>query len=364
MILMLICCIPALVLNSGILSVMQIQENISLKPYNTFGIDAKARYFATFSNIEELTEVTTSGLPTGQAGSGLTTLILGGGSNILLTKNFDGLVFKNEIKGIQMLHEDTENYYVKVGAGENWHQFVTHCINNDWAGVENLSLIPGNVGASPMQNIGAYGVELKDVFWDLEAFHLQEQKIKTFTLSDCEFGYRDSVFKRHYRDQFIILNVTFRLYKHPFFRTDYGAIQQELEKMGVKELNIHDISQAVINIRLSKLPDPAIIGNAGSFFKNPSINKEQFQSLKSRFPGIVGYENVDGSVKLAAGWMIEHCGWKGFRNGDAGVHSKQSLVLVNYGNASGKDIYDLSVKIRDSVKEVFDMDLEREVNIV
>ncbi|MBK5270251.1 MAG: UDP-N-acetylmuramate dehydrogenase, partial [Bacteroidia bacterium] len=245
------------------------------------------------------------------------------------------------------------------------------CLEKNWSGVENLSLIPGNVGASPMQNIGAYGVELKNVFWSLEAFHLQEQKIKTFTLSECEFGYRDSVFKRYYKDQFVILNVTFRLHKHPIFHTNYGAIQQELEKMGVKELNIRDISQAVINIRLSKLPDPAIIGNAGSFFKNPSIDKPGFVNLKTRFPDIIGYENVDGSVKLAAGWMIEQCGpdkigtsWKGYRKGDAGVHSKQSLVLVNYGNASGQNIYDLSEEIQKSVKEKFGVDLEREVNIV
>ena len=342
---------------------MQIQENISLKRLNTFGIDVKAKLFANFKDADELTELTAHN-------SQLTTFILGGGSNILFTKYFNGLVLKNEIKGIELLHEDPEYFYVKVGAGENWHRFVMYCIEKNWAGIENLSLIPGNVGASPMQNIGAYGVELKDVFWNLEAFHLKEKKIKTFTLSECEFGYRDSVFKRKYKDQFVILNVTFRLHKHPIFHASYGAVEKELEKMGVKDLSIEAISQAVINIRISKLPDPAIIGNAGSFFKNPSVDKKKFENLKSKFPDIIGYENVDGSVKLAAAWLIEHCGpkneisWKGFRRGDAGVHSKQALVLVNYDNAPGKDIYNLSEEILQTVKEKFGVELEREVNII
>ena len=342
---------------------MQIQENFSLKHYNTFGIDVMARYFSNFSNADELSELTTHN-------SRLTTLILGGGSNILFTKNYEGLALKNEIKGIELIHEDAEYVYVKAGAGENWHRFVMYCIGKNWAGVENLSLIPGNVGASPMQNIGAYGVELRDIFWGVEAFHLKEKKTKTFTLTECEFGYRDSVFKKKYKEQFVILNVGFRLKKQPIYHTSYGAIQQELEKMGVKELSIKSISQAVINIRSSKLPDPAQIGNAGSFFKNPSVSKEKFKSLKSRFQDIVGYENIDGSVKLAAGWLIEHCGpdantsWKGFRNGDAGVHSKQALVLVNYNNAKGKEIYNLSEKIFQSVNKKFDVKLEREVNII
>jgi len=333
---------------------MQIQENISLKTYNTFGIDIKARYYNAFSNTEELQTINYKPQ----------TLILGGGSNILFTKNFDGLVLKNEIKGIQLLHEDKEYVYVKVGAGENWHQFVLYCIEKNWAGAENLSLIPGCVGASPMQNIGAYGVELKEIFSSLEAFHLQEKKVKIFTLSDCEFGYRDSVFKHHYKDQFVILNVTFRFHKHPVFHTSYGAVEQELEKMGIRELSIKAISQAIINIRTSKLPDPAEIGNAGSFFKNPTIQKLKFRDLKSRFQNIVGYENNDGTVKLAAAWLIEQCGWKGYRRGDAGCHERQALVLVNYGNASGKDIYDLSEEIKQSVKEKFDVELEREVNII
>lgn len=336
---------------------MQIQENISLKPYNSFGIDAKARYFASFKNTDELEELVTHN-------SELETLTLGGGSNILLTKDYDGLVLKNEITGITELHEDSEYVYVKAGAGENWHQFVLYCIKRNWAGVENLSLIPGNVGASPMQNIGAYGVEIEDVFWDLEAYHKQETKLVTFTKNDCAFGYRESVFKEKYKDQFVILNVTFRLHKKPIFHTSYGAIEQELEKTGVKELSIKNISDAVINIRSSKLPNPAEVGNAGSFFKNPEISNNQFEILKTQFPAIVGYPLPNGNVKLAAGWLIEQCGWKGYRKGDAGCHAKQALVLVNYGNAKGNEIYNLSEEILQSVKEKFGVMLEREVNII
>ncbi len=336
---------------------MQIQENISLRSYNTFGIDVKARYFSRFKNSDELEELTANN-------SRLPTLILGGGSNILFTKDFDGLILKNEIKGIAELHEDSEYVYVKAGAGENWHQFVLHCIQRNWAGVENLSLIPGNVGASPMQNVGAYGVEIDDVFWDLEAYHIQERKIVTFTRSDCEFGYRESVFKKKFKDQFVILNVTFQLRKKPRFNTSYGTIEQELDRMGVKELSIKTISDAVINIRSSKLPNPKELGNAGSFFKNPAIAAADFESLKSKFENIVGYTNADGSVKLAAAWLIEQCGWKGFRKGDAGCHARQALVLVNYGNATGKEIYQLSEEVLQSVKDKFGVTLEREVNVI
>lgn len=336
---------------------MQIQENISLRPYNTFGIDVRARYFSTFKNSDELEELITND-------SRLPALILGGGSNILFTKHYDGLVLKNEIKGIAELHEDSEYVYVKAGAGENWHQFVLYCIQRNWSGIENLSLIPGNVGASPMQNIGAYGVEVDDVFWDLEAYHLQDKKNVTFTRSDCEFGYRESVFKKKYKEQFAILNVTFQLRKRPRFNTSYGAIEQELEKMGVKELSIKAISDAVISIRSSKLPNPGETGNAGSFFKNPTITTSEFENLQLKFEKIVGYPNTDGTVKLAAGWLIEQCGWKGFRKGDAGCHAKQALVLVNYGNATGKEIYQLSEEILQSVKEKFGITLEREVNII
>jgi UDP-N-acetylmuramate dehydrogenase len=338
---------------------MQIHEGFSLLPYNTFRIDVKTRYFSTFSNTDELAELLTFNFQ-------LSTLkfILGGGSNILFIKDYDGLVLKNEIKGIELQHEDGDHVYVKAGAGENWHQFVLHCIDHNWAGIENLSLIPGNVGASPIQNIGAYGVELEDVFWSLEAFHLQERKIHTFTGTDCEFDYRDSVFKNRYKDEFVILSVTFQLKKKPIFHTSYGAITEELEKMGVKEPNIRAVSQAVINIRSSKLPDPKIIANSGSFFKNPEVSPVKYEELKLKFPDIIAYPLAKGTVKLAAGWMIEQCGWKGYRKGDAGCHAKQALVLVNYGNATGKEIYDLSEEILQSVKNKFEVVLEREVNII
>ena len=342
---------------------MQVQENILIKEYNTFAISVYANLFAKFSSVDELSELLEFNNRTTN-NEKRPTLILGGGSNILFTKDFDGLVLKNEIVGIKEIKEDEHHVYVQVGAGVNWHHFVLHCIENNWAGIENLSLIPGCVGASPMQNIGAYGVEIKDVFHELTAFHLQEKTNYTFKINDCEFGYRESVFKRKYKDQFVILDVTYRLSKQPHFNTSYGAIEQELEKMGVIELSIKAISQAVINIRSSKLPDPKEIGNAGSFFKNPSVAKEKYLQLKKDFENIVGYENADGTVKLAAGWLIEQCGWKGFRNGDAGVHERQALVLVNYGHAPGKDVYGLSEKIISSVNDKFGVSLEREVNIL
>jgi len=343
---------------------MQILQNISLRQFNTFGIEASAKYFSAFKNTDELAELLTQNQPTGQAGSQLSTLLLGGGSNILFTKNFDGLVLKNDIKGVELIKEDTHYVYVKAGAGENWHQFVLYCLQRNWQGIENLSLIPGNVGASPMQNIGAYGVELKDVFYELEAFHVKEKKVRAFSVNDCAFGYRDSIFKTKLKDQFIILNVTFRLNKLPKYNTSYGAIEEELSQMGVQEITAKNISLAVMNIRRSKLPDPAKVGNAGSFFKNPSVPVAKYDELKNKFPSIVGYENSNGTMKLAAGWLIEQCGWKGFRKGDAGCHAQQALVLVNYGNANGKDIYDLSEDILLSVKKKFGLKLEREVNVV
>ena len=340
-----------------------VEENISLKKYNTFGIDASARYFSVFTNIDELNELIEFKQPS-TINQQPSLLILGGGSNMLLTKNFDGLVLKNEIQGIELIKEDEQYIYVKAGAGVNWHQLVVHCIGNNWAGMENLSLIPGNTGASPMQNIGAYGVEIKDVFYELEAFHLEEKRIVTFNLNDCEFGYRESVFKRTFKNQFVLVSVTFRLNKKPVFNTSYGAIEQELQAMGIKDLSIKSISQAVINIRSSKLPDPAVIGNAGSFFKNPEICFAQFEILKKEFPAMIGYTLPNGNVKLAAGWLIEQCGWKGYRKGDAGCHAKQALVLVNYGNATGAEIYALSTSIINSVQEKFGVGLEREVNII
>lgn len=334
---------------------MKMLENISLKPYNTFHIETTARYFSILNDTDSLQELPLGNQPL---------MVLGGGSNMLLTKNFDGLVVKNEIMGIELVHEDPEFIYVSAGAGENWHGFVMHCISKGWGGLENLSLIPGSVGASPMQNIGAYGVELEDVFWSLEAWHIQEKRIHTFTKSDCAFGYRESVFKKSLKGKYIILKVTYRLHKKPVFHTSYGAITQELERMGVTEYSVSAISEAVIRIRTSKLPDPAIIGNAGSFFKNPVVSNETYEQLKASFPTIVAFPQLDKSVKLAAGWLIEQCGWKGYRSGDAGCHASQALVLVNYGNATGKEIYDLSEMIFQSVKARFGISLEREVNII
>ncbi|HMF71963.1 MAG TPA: UDP-N-acetylmuramate dehydrogenase, partial [Flavitalea sp.] len=271
---------------------------------------------------------------------------------------------KNDIRGLYIIKEDANHVYVKAGAGENWHKFVLFCLENNLGGVENLSLIPGNIGASPMQNIGAYGVELREVFDELEAFDLDSKKSFMFSANDCEFGYRESVFKRKYKDRFVIINVTFRLNKKPHFNVTYGAIMQELDKMGVHDLSIQAISQAIINIRTSKLPDPKMIGNAGSFFKNPTVTKAVYDKLGSKYPELIAFPLQDGSMKLAAGWLIEQCGWKGYRKGDAGCHDKQALVLVNYGNASGNELYALSEEIQKSVKKKFGVILEREVNVI
>lgn len=338
---------------------MTVKENFSLRKLNTFGIEAIAKYFAEVSSMEEIREL----LSTNEF-QNTTKFILGGGSNILFTRNFDGIIVKNNLKGIHLLKEDEEFYYVKAGAGENWHQFVLYCIEHNYAGIENLSLIPGNIGASPMQNIGAYGTEIKDVFVELEAINIHTGEKDNFSNKDCRFGYRESIFKLELKNKYIITSVTYRLRKTPVFNISYGAIEQELEKMGVKELSIAEIGRAVCNIRSSKLPDPAIIGNAGSFFKNPVISKETYSILLKKYADIPAYQQPDGTVKLAAGWLIEKCGWKGSRFGDAGVHKNQALVLVNYGEAPGHEIYELSTKILKSVKETFGIQLEREVNIL
>lgn len=340
-------------------SELNILSGVSLRKYNTFGIDVKAAYFASFDSADRLNR-----LLVWARQAQVPVMVLGGGSNVLFTHDFAGLILKNEIQGIEELHEESEAVFVRAGAGVVWQEFVEYALAKGWGGVENLSLIPGSVGAAPMQNIGAYGVELESAFWNLEAFHVKEEKVYTFTRTDCEFGYRESAFKRKWKDQFIILTVTFRLSKSPALHTSYGAIREELERMKITVPDIRSVSQAVINIRRSKLPDPRETGNAGSFFKNPSIPADQFEKLRQQHPGMVGYKNPDGSMKLAAGWLIEQCGWKGYREGDAGCHPKQALVLVNYGQATGKQIYDLSEKILLSVKETFNVQLEREVNIL
>jgi len=338
---------------------LQIKENISLKPYNTFGIDVNAKYFTSFNSPDELQEILN--VPFVRS---LDKLILGGGSNVLFTSSIESLVLKNDIKGIDVISSDEHHVFVKVGAGVNWHQFVLYCLEHNFAGVENLALIPGNAGASPMQNIGAYGVEIKDVFHSLEAVNIEDKNQVIFYNSDCEFSYRESVFKNKFKNQFIITSVTYRLNKIPNYNISYGSIEQELEKMKVETLSIQSIAEAVMAIRKSKLPDPNIIGNAGSFFKNPEISTSHFENLKSYFPDMVGHPNSNGCVKVAAGWLIEQAGWKGYREGDAGCHEKQALVLVNYGKAKGMDIFALSEKIIESVHKKFDIFLHREVNIL
>ena len=288
--------------------------------------------------------------------------ILGGGSNILFTKDVDALVIKNEIAGIETISEEGDWVLVQVGAGVVWHNLVLNSIGMGYGGIENLSLIPGRVGAAPMQNIGAYGVELKDVFNSLEAVDIETGELRIFRSNDCDFGYRESVFKRALRDRYIITSVTLQLQKKPKLNISYGAIEQELEKQGVFEPTIKDVSDAVISIRRSKLPDPNELGNAGSFFKNPVVDKQKFDELKAKYSEIPGY-TIGDKVKLAAGWLIEQCGWKGKVVGNSGSHEKQALVLVNYGSASGVEISNLSKEIMSSVYNTFGVQLGREVNV-
>ncbi len=337
---------------------MNLQENISLKPLTTFGIDQKAHFFTTVSTLTELKEALVFAKE-----KQLPAFILGGGSNILLTRDIEGLVIKLEIKGINLVKEEGDQLWVEVGAGEMWHELVLHSIAQDWAGLENLSLIPGTVGASPMQNIGAYGVEIKDVFDSLQAMHRETLEMHSFDAKACQFGYRESVFKQTLKDQFVITSVTFRLSKTPNFHLEYGAIQEVLTTNGVVQPTIRAISDAVIQIRQSKLPDPKEIGNAGSFFKNPTITTAQFDRLKASYPSIPGYPSAEG-VKVAAGWLIEQAGWKGKRIGDVGVHAKQALVLVNYGGGTGEEIKKLSEQIQASVLEKFGIHLNPEVNFI
>ena len=333
------------------------EHNYSLQPFNTFGIEVKAKYFATFSNTREL-ETCLKAQPNEPL------LILGGGSNLLFTQDFDGLVLRNQITGISIVKENDQNIYVKAGAGEIWHEFVLHCIEKNWAGLENLSLIPGSVGASPMQNIGAYGVEIKDVFHELSAYHIESGAIHTFSKEQCQFGYRESIFKRALKNQYIIIDVTFALAKNPKLQTSYGAIQNELDIKGIQNPTIRDISNAVIAIRQSKLPDPAILGNAGSFFKNPVVDSATFSSIQQKFPDVAHYVVSANEIKLAAGWLIERAGLKGYRQGNCGVHQKQALDLVNYGLSLGQQILDLSTHIIHTILDQFGIMLEREVNII
>lgn len=333
-----------------------IQHNISLKPYNTFGIEVCSSLFVEVKTVDEIKSVLLENKNE--------LLILGGGSNILFTNNFNGLVVKNNLKGTEIVSENNEEVILKVGAGEVWHEFVMFCVEKNWAGIENLALIPGTVGASPMQNIGAYGVEVKDVITEVEALSLEDFSIQKFTNSRCEFDYRSSVFKTTQKGKYFITSVTFRLSKKAKINSSYGAIEDELKSMGIINPTIKDISKAVINIRTSKLPDPKEIGNSGSFFKNPVVSFSKKNELLEKYPSMPYYLQNNGTFKIAAGWLIETCGWKGKRIEDFGVHVKQALVLVNYGGATGSQIYQLSVEIIKSVQNTFGIELEREVNII
>ncbi|PBQ34870.1 UDP-N-acetylenolpyruvoylglucosamine reductase [Sphingobacteriaceae bacterium] len=338
---------------------LQIKEKVNLKSYNTFGIEVYCDYFAEINSVEDFQELVSNPLYKSNQ-----KLIIGGGSNLLFTKDFKGIVLKNNLKGISLVSENEDEVIVKVAAGEVWHEFVLYCILNNYSGLENLSLIPGCVGASPMQNIGAYGVEIKEVFDSLEAHAMLDGTRRVFSKAECEFGYRESVFKHKYKSEFFISSVSFKLKKHAKINTSYGAINTELHAMNISEPTIKDVSNAVIHIRQSKLPDPKITGNAGSFFKNPEVPAAKFQSLKNTFEGLVAYPLDNGNYKLAAGWMIEQSGLKGYERKGAAVHDKQALVLVNKNNAKGEDVLELSAYVIKAVQDKFGVTLEREVNII
>jgi UDP-N-acetylmuramate dehydrogenase len=339
---------------------IRIQENVQLKDLNTFGIRANARHFVSLQSPDDLFELQQTDLFKNEP-----RLILGGGSNVLLTHDFNGLVIHNNLKGIQSTHETDETITLKVASGEVWHPFVMHCVQHNWGGVENLSLIPGTMGAAPMQNIGAYGVEVQEVIDQVEGIELLNGSTRVFSKSDCRFGYRESIFKQELKEKIFISSVTLTLTKkNHLLRTGYGAIQDTLREMDVTEPTIQAISEAVIHIRSKKLPDPAVIGNAGSFFKNPTITQQHYTSLKSTWPEIPGYPVENQTVKVPAAWLIEQCGWKGKRVGDAGVHQHQPLVLVNYNNATGEELLSLAMQVRTSVQEKFDITLTPEVNII
>tara|TARA_B110000503_G_C7150813_1_gene415080 strand:- start:1475 stop:2491 length:1017 start_codon:yes stop_codon:yes gene_type:complete len=337
------------------------KNNVNLKEFNTFGIEVFAKEFVELNSTNDAIEFFKNTELNEKE-----FLILGGGSNLLLTEDFDGLIIKNNLKGVEVIEQDDDSILLKAGAGENWHEFVLQSIDKGFAGLENLSLIPGNVGASPMQNIGAYGVEVKDLITEVEAIEISTGKIKTFTNEECKFDYRSSVFKTTNKNQYFISAVNFKLSKKPDFNVSYGAIKSQLEQHGVtkESLTTKAISDAVIAIRQSKLPDPKKIGNSGSFFKNPIVSKDTFEKLKRKFKDMPAYQLPNGDYKLAAGWLIEKTGWKGYTEGNYGVHKNQALVLVNYGGASGLEIYDLSERILLSVREKFRVTLEREVNIL
>ncbi|MBF8148407.1 UDP-N-acetylmuramate dehydrogenase [Winogradskyella sp. F6397] len=337
---------------------MTIINNASLKSFNTFGIDAKAQSYCDINDLDTLYNVLKKHYKT-------PLFVLGGGSNMLLTKDIEALVLHINLKGIEIVSDTDNSVIIKAMAGENWHNFVLWCLEHNYGGIENLSLIPGNIGTAPIQNIGAYGVELKDVFVSCEAIKIDDQSVKTFTNSDCNFGYRESIFKQGLKNQYIITSVNLKLTKTKHqLHTDYGVIRNELDANSIKAPTIQDVSNAVIAIRQSKLPDPNEIGNSGSFFKNPIISAEEFSELECNFPDVPSYKISDEAIKVPAGWLIEKAGFKGKRFNDYGVHNKQALVLVNYGNASGKEIFDLAQLIQKTVKRIFNIRIETEVNII
>lgn len=337
---------------------LKVSPDFNLLPLNTFHIKVSAASFSIVSNEIELLSIKENA----NYANGL--FILGGGSNVLFTQDLDRWVLHNKIQGVEQVQEDENHVWLKVGAGEIWHEFVLYCIKHNLAGVENLSLIPGTVGAAPMQNIGAYGVEVKEVIEEVRFFDFETATFQTLNNENCHFGYRNSIFKEKLKNKVMITSVIFKLNKNPQFKVNYGTIQQELTAEGITELSIQNISDAVIRIRSSKLPDPKVIGNAGSFFKNPEIANTHYNLLKEKFATMPGYKVSDEMTKVPAGWLIEQCGWKGFRKDDYGVHQKQALVLVNYGHASGQDIFDLSTEILLSVKSKFGIDLQREVQVI
>ncbi|HNR73356.1 MAG: UDP-N-acetylenolpyruvoylglucosamine reductase [Bacteroidetes bacterium OLB12] len=337
-----------------------IEENKDLAPLTTFGVKATARYFSSITSLAGLTELLKH--PVYQNNK---RLILGGGSNVLFTSDYAGLVIQNELKGIAIKQETDNSIDIEVMAGENWHNLVLYCVQHNWGGIENLSLIPGTVGAAPIQNIGAYGVEVKEVIKSVTGVDLDTGLTKTWLNQECDFGYRDSVFKRKLKEKFFISSITLTLSKKLHrINTSYGAINDVLKQQHITSPTIQQVSEAVIQIRKSKLPDPTVIGNAGSFFKNPTITPSHYQQLQKTYPDIPGYNSVNQEVKVPAGWLIEQCGWKGKRVGNVGVHTQQALVLVNYTNGTGKEIFSLALQIISSVKEKFNIELICEVNII
>ncbi len=339
---------------------LNVEENVNLAPYNTFGVAEHTRWLTRISHDGQITELLNHRLFNTQP-----RLILGGGSNLLFTRSYQGLVIRVEIKGIEQVHADNEHIWLRVGAGENWHELVMKCVAANYGGVENLALIPGTAGAAPVQNIGAYGAELSEVLHAVEGYNLLTGEKQTLTATECRLGYRDSLFKHELKDKFLISSITLRLTTaHHRIRTSYGVLADMLKGQKITHPRLHDISQAVIRIRLSKLPDPAQLGNAGSFFKNPVIAKKHYEELKEKHPDIPGFDVDNEHIKIPAAWLIEQCGWKGKRNGNAGVHVHQPLVLVNYGGASGMEILKLAMDIRQSVADRFDVELQPEVSII